>query len=260
MKILIAGNGFIGEYLRKKLEKDHKIKSLSRKDADFNQDITEVFEIEEEFELLINTVGLAPGFYSKEEYTEIHVEGTKNLLNAVEADKVIHISALKAGKIDNSFFETKRQSEKIVQESGMNYTIIRPSTVYGEGNKLLEDIESLSFTRVFPDIRTKTQPITIDDLSEVVNACLDDHDGDVIRAGGPEKMTIGNLARIIYNQNGCKCVLIPYPQFLLEVKLIGLSFLPPPFQKENIEILRNDNTTKENDAAEIVDLNKIKRS
>ncbi len=258
MKILVAGKGFIGSETGKILEKQgHEVKYLDRSDADFEQDITRKFEIEEEFDILIHTIGLAPGFFSAKEYYRLHIGGTRNLLKAVETDKVVYLSALGVGNIDHSFFRTKREAERIIQNSDMEYTILRPSTVYGEGNKLLEMIKKTAFTRLFPNIKTEIQPIHREDLVKVISEVVEGYENETLDLAGKKQLSIGDLAKRLYGEKGYSCYLLPMPQFLLEWSLVLLSFLPPPFQKENIRILRSSNTTDNNDAAEIIELKEI---
>lgn len=257
MRVLVAGKGFIGSSLGSRLEDGHEVRYLDRTGSDYDQDITDSFSIDEEFDVLIHTIGLAPGFNSAERYREVHVEGTENLLDAVDADKIVYISALKAGEVDHSFFNTKKEAEEIIQDSEMNYTLVRPSTVYGEGNKLLNTMRKMAFTRLFPELKARIQPIKLSDLVDLLAKTVDNFDNQVLTAAGPEKITIGELAEIVYEEEGYSCFLIPYPQFLIELKLLGLSFLPPPFQRENIQILRHDNTTDENDAERIVELESV---
>lgn len=253
MKILIAGKGFIGSNLGQKLEDEgHEVKYLSRSNADYNYDITEEFEIDGEFDVLYHTIGLAPGFNSKKAYETVHVEGTKNLLDAVNADKTVYISALGVGESDHSFFTTKEKAEEMVEQQE-NYTIVRPSTVIGEGNKLPELMKKTAPLRLFPDLKTRTQPILIEDLVEVLVKCADGLDGETVDAAGPEIYTIGEMAQKLYRQEGCSCYLIPFPTGLVE-QLFNLSFLPPPLHAENRKLLRMENTTKENDAEDLVEL------
>ncbi len=257
MNILVAGKGFIGQKIGEKLKEEHEVKYLDRSDADFEHDVTEEFDIEEEFDVVYHTIGLAPGFFEKEQYRQVHVEGTRNIVDAVEADKIIYISALNAGEVEHSFMQTKKQAEEIIEDSEMNYTIVRPSTVYGKGNKLLDMMRKTAPTRLFPDIKTETQPILREDLIDLFVEVAEGHENDVINAAGPEKISVGRMAGKIYAEEGYNCILVPYPQFLLEWKLVGLSFLPPPFQKENVQLLRAGNTTERNDAEEIIELNQI---
>jgi len=258
MDVLVAGKGFIGEKIGAKLEKNgHAVKYLDRSKGNFQHDITQDFNIDESFDVLIHTVGLAPGFATRKQYEKVHVEGTKNLLDAVDCGKIIYLSALGVGEVEHSFFQTKQQAETLIKSSGVDYTILRPSTVYGEGNKLLDMMRSFAPTRVFPDLKTLTQPILIDDLTSVVERVLESHNEEVLDAAGKDKMALGQLAKSMYNEEGYSCALVPMPEFLIQVKLLGLSFLGPPFRPENIEIVRSSNTTDENDAEELVSLSSL---
>jgi len=253
MKVLVAGRGFIGKKVVERLRNTHQVKTLDRgADATFQQDITEEFEIDESFDVLIHTIGLAPGMYGPGEYEEVHVEGTQNLIEAVDAEKVVFLSALGAGKVDHSFFETKREAEKIIVNNSERHTVLRPSTVYGEGNKLLDLIGKAAPTMIFPDIKTLTQPIHVDDVVSVIDKTLEGFDNQVLELGGPEELTVGEMAKKIYNERGFPCVLLPAPMVLQKAGLTVFSPLPSPFNRENIKILEHQNTTNVNDAEKIL--------
>lgn len=252
MKILVAGNGFIGRNVVEKLREKHLVKTLDRKNGTYQQDITEKFSIKEEFDVLIHTIGLAPGMHSSEAYREVHVEGTRNLVKGVDAGKIIFLSALKADEIDHSFFQTKKETEEIIKNSESDYTILRPSTVYGKGNKLLDLMRKAAPTRVFPDIKTRTQPIHIEDLVEMISRSVEEFSGETLELGGPEKMTSGELARKIYREEGYSCTLIPVPRLIQKTGLVLLDPFPGPFNRENIELLKHENTTEVNDAEKVL--------
>jgi NADH dehydrogenase len=253
MKVLIAGNGFIGRKIAEELRDSHEIKTLDRSgDATFTQDITEKFSLDEEFDVIFHTIGLAPGMHSEKEYEKVHVEGTENLLEAVDSDKIVYLSALGTGKIDHSFFRTKQEAEKIIKNSGRKFTIVRPSTVYGRGNKLLEMMRKAAPTMVFPNLKTETQPIHIDDLGEILGRCVENFDSQVLEVGGPESMEMDELAKKIYRERGFPCFLVPVPDSIQKTGLKLLDPLPGPFNRENIELLEHQNTTSFNDAEEIL--------
>ncbi|MFB6242002.1 MAG: SDR family oxidoreductase [Candidatus Nanosalina sp.] len=253
MKILIAGKGFIGRKIAEGLRGSHEVKTLDRSgEATFEQDITENFSLEESFDAVFHTIGLAPGMHSEKEYRKIHVQGTKNLLQAVETNKIVYISALKAGEIDHSFFRTKKEAENLIRNSSRDYTIVRPSTVYGRGNRLLDLMRKTARTMVFPDLKTLTQPIHIDDLGKILGETVNGYDGEILDVGGPEKMSMGELAKKIYHEEGFPCLLIPVPEAAQKTSLRILDPLPGPFNRENIELLKHQNTTDSNDAEKIL--------
>lgn len=257
MKILVAGTGFIGAKLVEKLENKHEVTTLDIDEGDIKQDITESFSIEEDFDIVFHTVGLAPGFYSKEMYTKVHVEGTRNLLEAIKCDKIVFISALAADKNTNPFFTTKLKAEELVKKSDFRYSIVRPSTVYGKGNKLINMLRRAAKTRVFPSISSRIQPIQLENLVEILEKTLDNYDGEIINAAGPEKMTVTEFARNVYREEG-----YPLHSFYFSDRPMQLSFrvldrLPQPLNYSQLELLKQDNTTEDNDAENIVELKKV---
>jgi uncharacterized protein YbjT (DUF2867 family) len=258
MKVLVAGKGFIGSEVGKALEsRGHSVKYLDRDDAHFEQDITKEFEVPGEFDVLVHAIGLAPGFYTAETYRRVHVEGTENLVNAVDADRIVFLSALGVGEVEHSFFDTKKQAEGIVRHAAEEPVFVRPSTVYAEGNLLLEMIRDYSWTRVFPSIKARTQPIKRENLVEVICECVEGEAEGIVNAAGPEKMTMSELAEKLYALDGRRCFTVPAPLMVQKLFLNLLSFLPPPFERENAKLLDQDNVTDENHAAELTDLDSI---
>ena len=258
MKVLVAGKGFIGESVGDYLKAEgHEVKYLDREDANYEQDITQEFQVPEEFDVLVHSIGLAPGFYTEEKYRAVHVEGTENLLNAVYAERVVYISALGVGEVDHSFFRTKERAEGLVRHVADEPVFVRPSTVYAEGNQLLEMIRSFSWTRIFPSIPAMTQPIKRKNLVEVVAKCVEGEAEGVVNSAGPEKMTIAELASQIYSEEGRRCFEFPAPVFLQSLALNLFSFLPPPFEPENAELLKQQNVTDENHAEELTELERV---
>ncbi len=252
MKHLVAGKGFIGSAVGEALEGE--VKYLDRSTGDFQQDVTEEFSIDEEFDVLYHTIGLPPGFASRQAYQSIHVEGTRNLLEAVDADKVVYVSAVMCD-IDHPFFRTKREAERLIRESDMEHTILRPSTVAGDGNKLMEMIKKFSFTRVFPEVPTKTQPVKLEDFVKAAVNVADSRSGETLNIAGPEKMTVTEMASRLYSQNGHSCETIPLPDGFLEdfLKLFGV-INRPPFTRYNATLIGAENTVDENHAPQFTQL------
>lgn len=257
MKILIAGIGFIGSELADSLNQKHEVTTLDINEGDIEQDITESFSIEEEFDIVFHTVGLAPGFYSEEMYEKVHTEGTRNLLNAINCNKIVYISALNADRNTNPFFTTKLKAEELVRESDFEQSIVRPSAVYGEDNKLVNMLRRAAKTRVFPSIRSQIQPILLEDLIEILEKTIKDYDGETINAAGPEKMTVTEFARNVYREEGYPLHSFYFPDRPMQLSFRVLDRLPQPLNYSQLELLKQDNTTENNHAADIIELSKV---
>ena len=253
MKVLVAGRGFIGKNIVSKLRDNHEVKTLDKNPgATYQQDITEPFDIQESFDILVHTIGLAPGLHSPRSYRSVHVEGTENLLDAVKCDKVIFVSALGAGEVDHSFFKTKKKAEQIVSQTH-NYTIIRPSTVYGEGNKILDLMRNTAPLMIFPNMKAETQPIHVEDVTEIIEKSLENFNKETLKIAGPETMKIADIAEKLYGEKGFPCIRVPVPSWFQKSLLTALTPLPGPFNKEDYRLLTQENTTMANDAEDILE-------
>ena len=101
-------------------------------------------------------------------FDQINRQGTANLVAAAkEAGGVrhfIHISALGASNTPGyRYLYSKWQGEREVIDSGLSYTIFRPSLIFGEGDEFLNALAGL--VRVFP--------LSINSRKGDAHACLD---------------------------------------------------------------------------------------
>jgi nucleoside-diphosphate-sugar epimerase len=130
------------------------------------------------------------------DYFSVNAEGTKNLLEACRHNKVqrfIFMSSGAAHPDGGAYAESKLAAEQAVQQSGLQWTILRPREVYGTGGK--EGINQLiSWVRKFPVIpvigngRYLLSPVYIED---VVSATVDavfrpDDESQIFVLAGPE--------------------------------------------------------------------------
>jgi NADH dehydrogenase len=113
----------------------------------------------------------------------VNVEGTRNVLAFAKRSgvtRVVYLSAVSAVYArKNSYGRSKAEAERLVRESGLRYTILRPTMVYGPGGGLhFEKLVALgrSIPLIFPVLGPGTarlQPIWIDDLIDAIVRVLD---------------------------------------------------------------------------------------
>jgi NADH dehydrogenase len=87
----------------------------------------------------LHLVGIIREFHSRGiTFERLHVEATRNLVHACEVQGVrryLHMSALGAQPSGPSAYQrTKFRAEEIVRASALDWTIFRPSVVYGYGD------------------------------------------------------------------------------------------------------------------------------
>jgi NADH dehydrogenase len=272
MNILVAGGtGFVGSYLVPELvERGHDVTALARdpSKADFPErvelargDVTAYDSIESAFEgqdVVVNLVALSPLFKPSggKSHTQVHLGGTQNVVNAAEehgVGKVVQMSALDANPTGpTEYLRAKGQAEQVVTDSGLDYTIFRPSVVFGEGG------EFVSFTKVLttPYVtalpgggRSRFQPIWIEDLAPMLAAGVEaDHDGEVYEIGGPEVLSLADVTKLAYRAEGKSVTVLPLPMAFARLGLTAADPIPfVPFGSDQYRSLELDNTVSDND-------------
>jgi NADH dehydrogenase len=146
----------------------------------------------------------ATGKTAPSEYFRINRDGTAALVAEAQRAGVRRFLftstiAAKFGNVSRYYYaQSKQQAEKIVAGSGLDWTTIRPTMIFGEGSPVLAGLRrlaSLPVVPVFGNGRALVQPVFVDDLSAAIAAILDDRAsyGRTIEIGGPEVLSIEEL-------------------------------------------------------------------
>jgi NADH dehydrogenase len=276
MRILVVGgSGFIGGYLCRELrERGHSVTVLSRSPGDGDLppgvekamgDVTAYDSMQAAFEGMdaaVNLVALSPLFKPKggdEMHDRIHRGGTENVVRACEAhgvDRLLQMSALGADPQGAThYIRAKGAAEELVRDSGLNWTIVRPSVVFGDGGEFVSFTKLLSPPYVTPmpgGGKTRFQPIWVEDLAPMLADAIadDEHVGETYELGGPEKLTLAEVARLAHGADGRSVTVVPVPMSLAGVGLSVADLIPGvPFGADQYRSLQFDNTTDDNDVA-----------
>ena len=279
MEVLVAGGtGFIGSYLCRALaEGGHDVTALSRSGGEtpdgvdvVTGDVTDYDSVAgavEGRDAVVNLVALSPLFEPKGGnvmHDRIHRGGTENLVRAAEDGGVegfLQLSALGADPNgETAYIRAKGQAEEIVRESGLDWTIFRPSVVFGEGG------EFVSFTKRLKGMfapgvplyplpgggKTRFQPIHVEDLVPMLVDALeaDEHVGETYEIGGPETLTLRQVTDLVYEAERKGVTIVPLPMPLAKIGLTVLGAVPGfPMGPDQYRSLQFDNTTADNDVA-----------
>ncbi|MFC7082387.1 complex I NDUFA9 subunit family protein [Halorussus caseinilyticus] len=230
--LVVGGTGFIGTNLVAELvERGHDVTALARDpdEADFpagveraRGDVTAYDSIEGAFEdqdVAINLVALSPLFKPSggKSHTKVHLGGTKNVVEAAEdhgVRKLVQMSALGADSNGpTEYLRSKGQAEEVVRDSELAYTIFRPSVVFGEGGEFVSFTKTLTtpYVTALPGGgRSRFQPIWVGDLAPMLaEGVEEDHDGETYEIGGPEVLTLADVARLAYRADGKSVTVLP---------------------------------------------------
>lgn len=217
MKVFIAGGtGFVGGHLRQALlERGHQIRLLSHRSGGKTEagvevvpgDVTNLNSFRDAVsgcDATINLVGIIREEPKRDiTFERLHVQATINVLSAAKHAGVkrhLQMSAL-GTQADSSaaYFRTKYLAEREVRRSGLDFTIFRPSIVYGPDdmfvNMLAKLIRILPVMPVIGDGTYQLQPISVDDVVRCFAEALEKPEtiGETYELCGPDRLTYNTL-------------------------------------------------------------------
>jgi NADH dehydrogenase len=269
--LVVGGTGFIGTELCRELDaRDHDVTALSRSpgDADLPDgvdrvagDVTDHDSVADAFEnrdAVYYLVALSPLFQPRGKGHEaVHLGGAENTVRAARdhgVDRLVHVSALGADPNGpTAYIRTKGQAERRVRDSGLDWTIVRPSVVFGDGGEFVPFSRKLTtpyVTGLPGGGRTQFLPVWVGDLVPMLADALDEgHVGETYEVGGPETLTLADVTRMAHRARGQSVSILPIPMALAEVGLKLADPIPAvPFGADQARSLRTDNTVQDNDA------------
>jgi NADH dehydrogenase len=136
-------------------------------------------------------------------FQALHVEATENVIGAaVDAGvrRLLHMSALGThAQARSRYYQTKWQAEEAVRRSDLDWTIIRPSIIYGPGDRfvslLARLVRRLPVVPVIGSGEARLQPVSVHVVAEGFVRGLDQARsiGQTYDVGGPEALTFNQL-------------------------------------------------------------------
>jgi uncharacterized protein YbjT (DUF2867 family) len=183
----------------------------------------------------------------------VHVDGTRNVVEASRSAGVRHFfyqSSLGTRPgAQSTYHKTKWQAEEIVRASGLPFTILRPSLIYGPGDQFTIRLsEMIRLAPVIPIIgsgKSKVQPIFIDDvISCILKAVTSDAFLNAqYEVGGPDQLTYEEVTTAIAEAMGVKRPTLHIPLlFMRSIARVFETLLPkPPVTTDQLIMLQEDN-------------------
>jgi len=254
MRIFLAGGtGFVGGHVRcALLEKGYELRVLTHRRLACSEpgieavegDVTRPETLAAAMQgcgAVINLVGIIREFPARGiTFEKLHVAATKNLLAAARhagIRRFIQMSALGArpGAVA-LYHQTKYRAEEEVRASDLDWTIFRPSVIYGPKddfiNKLAEFVRNFPFVPVIGDGLYRLQPIDGNDVARCFAMALDMQEtvGQSYGICGRDRITYLELLEIIARTLGKRSVRtlnVPVPFMKLAASLLQrFSFFP----------------------------------
>ncbi len=184
------------------------------------------------------------------DFERVMIEGTRNLIEAAKdagATRFVLMSALGTNERSRGvvpYYGAKWEMEQEVKSAGLEWTIFRPSFVFGRDGGILRtfvrQVRLLPVTPVAGDGERRLQPIWVDDVAQffaqapATAAAV----GQTYDLGGPDTPTWNELYEGIQRALGKRRRLVHIPIGLLRAAAVGLEHLPqPPVTRDQLTML-----------------------
>jgi nucleoside-diphosphate-sugar epimerase len=133
-------------------------------------------------------------------YQRVHIEGTKNVVEAAQqagVPKIVLLSFLRARpNCRSAYHESKWAAEQIVRGSVLDYTIFKAGVIYGRGDHMLDHLSHALYTfPIFGLVGMKEKPIrplAVEDLVATIVASFHDArlSNKTVSITGPEEIAL----------------------------------------------------------------------
>lgn len=273
--VVLGGTGFIGRHLVPRLvSMGHTVTVLSRNREKQRElivlpsvrlisvdpyDRAALAERLAAHETVINLVGIL-NETGRNTFTHAHVDLTATLIAAcrqVGIRRIHQMSSVNAGERASKYLKTRGEAEAQVRNSGMEWTIYRPSVVYGAGDGLVfRFLKLLQMGPILPlaQPHAKFAPAYVGDVAEAIKRCLADRSriGKIFELYGPDTLELVQLVRMIRDMAGLRRAVLPLPGGLGWLQAIAAEMIPgKPFSRDNFNSLKLDSVGTRDGFAEL---------
>jgi len=259
MILVTGGTGFVGREIVQRLrEVGHRVRVLTRRrshgqflEADPGielcaGDVTDPESLVRAMDGVTAVVHLVGIIAETRHVTfeQIHAEGTRHVVNAAKRNgvkRLVMISALGTrAHAASRYHSSKYAGEQAVRESGMDYTILRPSVIYGSNDHLIKAMATF-FRPPFSWLRAKLQPLPGGGESKVQPVYVQDVAEAAVRSlvaaktigktydvVGPKAMTWKEFLSTVLERMGASCVSehLPVQTAVRSLSLVLIPVLP----------------------------------
>ncbi len=194
---------------------------------------------------VINLVGVLHDGRGKGSFQQAHVEFARRVVDACREQgirRLLHMSALNAAPdAPSAYLRSKGEAEKIVRESGLDFTIFRPSVIFGREDRFLNLFAKLE--RLLPIIflgsaQARFQPVYVEDVARVMVESLARLESfeqayDLV---GPKVYTLRQLVEYVGGVTGEHARIVPLSDSLSYLQARFMEFLPG-----KLKLLTRDN-------------------
>ena len=202
---------------------------------------------------VINLVGVLHDGRGRGSFQEAHVGLAQKVVEACRhagVRRLLHMSALGADpKGPSAYLRSKGEAERVVRESGLDFTIFRPSVIFGREDRFLNLFAKLE--GVLPVIllgspNARFQPVYVNDVARAFAESLSDLGsvGASYDLVGPKVYTLRELVQYVGRVTGHRRPVIGLNDALSYLQAMTLELLPGKLMtRDNYQSMKVDNVS-----------------
>jgi NADH dehydrogenase len=273
MIVVTGGNGYVAAYTIQQLRKttDEPVKALVRGEEQFDKvralgavpakgDVTDPPSLEAAFKGATRVIHLAAVNRDRGKSTmrAVNAQGTLNVVDAARhagARQLVTVVGL--GADPNKPYplaQTQGVGVKYLERSGLCYTVLEASVVFGPGDEFINTLAGLArlppFMIVPGDGKTKFQPIAVQDVASCVTRSLDNPDATNKRLQicGEQVLTLEQIIDMILAELKLRRIKLHMPVPILRIAVGAMDRLLPksPVTPSLLAQLGADNVAVDN--------------
>jgi NADH dehydrogenase len=151
----------------------------------------------------------------------------------------------------SAYLRSKGEAEMIVRESGLDFTIFRPSVIFGREDRFLNLFAQLQ--RFFPLLflampNARFRPVFVQDVAAVYAESLKrlESSGRSYELAGPKVYTLRELVQYVGELTGHSRPIIGLGPRLSRLQAFAMEFLPGKLMtRDNVDSMKLDNISSE---------------
>lgn len=270
--VILGGSGFVGRHLAPRLRQDgHRVTVLSRGPASAKRDTLRADIVVREgdvydpaflraafsgADVVVNLTGiLNEAGDDGSGFEHVFVELVEHLIAAMQAvgvRRLLQMSALHAGEGESHYLQARGRAEQRTRDSGLDWTLFRPSVIAGPGDGLFCRFDALlRYAPVLPIGRAdaRFQPVWVGDVVEAYARAIDSRAtiGQCYALVGPDVYTLAEIVRMTARARGRHRLVLPLPPALGKLQAEVGEHLPgKPISRDNWRSLQLDSVSADN--------------
>ena len=268
---IIGGSGFVGRHVlhllaagscnvrvptrrRERAKQLILLPNVEVVEANVHSDV-ELANLVRGMDAVVNLVGVLHDARGERGFAQAHVELPRKIIAACQAGGVrryVHMSALGAAVNGPSQYQrTKGAAEALVRASSLDWTLFRPSVIFGRDDSFLNLFALL--LKLLPVVflaspNTRFQPVFVEDVARAFVHSITDVTayGKSYDLCGPRVYTLRELVALVGQMTGHRRPIIGLNAALSYLQALAMELLPVKLMtRDNYYSMKVDNVSAE---------------